>query len=189
MRVLVVLLAALVLVPGAAAQGTIRVRVTPQSDQVTLTAGERTDVPLTVNVEFVGTTCQSGAEVGVSLLLGTFPSWAGASIRPQSARYANPRQTRTATLEMLPDEEDAPDGGTVTYQIEPLLSAPNATSCPTSPSVDAPKAHVTATVRRPDATGSGGPDGGDGGSPGFSALLWLVSLGLGLAWGRRRGHR
>ncbi|MBI2078438.1 MAG: hypothetical protein HYT80_08745 [Euryarchaeota archaeon] len=185
---LLLALAVLVLVaPTAAAQGTIKVRVTPQSESATVTAGERKDLPLTVVVEFVGTSCQQGAEVGVSLVLGTFPSWAGASIRPQSARYVHPKETKSATLEILADEETAPDGGTVTYQIEPLLSQPNATACPSSPGVDAPKAKVTATVVNKAKTAPASSDSGlGGGSPGPSTLLVLVALGLGLAGRRRR---
>ena len=189
MRFALVVVALLFLVPTASAQGTIKVRVTPQSESITVTAGERKDLPLSVVVEFVGTNCQHGSTAGVSLVLGTFPSWAGASIRPQSAKYAHPKETKAATLEILADEENAPDGGTITYQIEPLVSQPNATACPASPSVDAPKAKVTATVlnKAKTAPASSDGEGGGGGSPGLSALLVFVALGLGLAGRRRRG--
>lgn len=181
--------AMLLLVPGAAAQGTLKVRVAPDYDELTLTAGERKDLRLAVTVEHAGTSCRPGTDIAVSLVLGTFPSWAGASIRPQSARYAQPKETRAATLEMLPDEE-APHGGTATYTIEPFVTAPNSTSCPTSPALDAQNATVAVTVvqpgREPPTPSNGG---GLGGAPGFGALLVLGGLGLGLAGRRRRGDR
>lgn len=170
-----ILLAGLLAIPGAAAQepNTIRVRVTPEFEEVALAPNERGHDDLTVEVTISGA-CSPEAVVSVDLPFAEpFPRWAGASVEPPSTKHAWPGESKPARLEFVPDWEEAPRGSTVTYVIRPRVHLPNETVCTGPFSVDAPDASVRLFLApTPAADGDGGAR-----TPGFligTAVLALL---------------
>jgi hypothetical protein len=172
------------LVPLAGAQSpAVRVRVTPQYDEVALGAGQRGGDDLSVKLDIVSGTCTAGTQFGVSLVLADpFPSWAGASVEPMNLKFGNTGGTQTSRLQISPGE-DAPPGKSVTYKIRPEVRLPPSANCTANLVVDSADAMVKLTILRPDQT-AGPSTTAPKSSPGSG--LGALLLAVGVCLGRRR---
>ncbi len=186
-----IVLTILLLVPPAAADApTLKVTVASDVSRVTIEPGGRATVNLTVMVEFVDFVCADGTQVGVDLVPPVAPSdWFGADPHPDFDTYAEPKETKKATLTIVVDE-DAPGNADGVYRLQPVVHLPAPQTCGgAEPNVDAPEFSIH-VLTPPSKTSPKveAPSPGDGGNdlPGPGALS-VILLGLSVwLFGHRR---